>query len=378
MQKYHWLLFITILAGCNGAALEKQPAAATETIADEVTLTAEQRENAGITTGNAKDTTVSAELLVNGMVDVPPQNIVSISFPMGGYLRSTKLLPGMHVYRGEVIGVIEDQALIQLQQDYLVTLSRLDYLKKEYERQKMLNEHKVNADKVYQQATTEVKSQEAMLRGYEEKLRLIGINAASLSTDKISRSVALRSPINGYVSKVNVNIGKYVNPTDVLFELINPDDLHGALTVFERDINKIRIGQKVEMEFVDAPGKTYEGEIIIFTRNVSDDRSGTVHCHFETKPKSLMPGMFLNARVFLDKKKALTVPSSAIVRMSGRQWLFEQTGGNRFRLLEVRVDTVNNGQLAVYSETTDLRDKTVVLQNAQVLLAAMLNKPEND
>lgn len=132
------------------------------------------------------------------------------------------------------------------------------------------------------------------------------------------------------------------------------------------------------MEFVDAPGKTYEGEIIIFTRNVSDDRSGTVHCHFETKPKSLMPGMFLNARVFLDKKKALTVPSSAIVRMSGRQWLFEQTGGNRFRLLEVRVDTVNNGQLAVYSETTDLRDKTVVLQNAQVLLAAMLNKPEND
>lgn len=244
MQKYHWLLFITILAGCNGAALEKQPAAATETIADEVTLTAEQRENAGITTGNAKDTTVSAELLVNGMVDVPPQNIVSISFPMGGYLRSTKLLPGMHVYRGEVIGVIEDQALIQLQQDYLVTLSRLDYLKKEYERQKMLNEHKVNADKVYQQATTEVKSQEAMLRGYEEKLRLIGINAASLSTDKISRSVALRSPINGYVSKVNVNIGKYVNPTDVLFELINPDDLHGALTVFERDINKIRSGRR--------------------------------------------------------------------------------------------------------------------------------------
>ncbi len=367
-----------MLAACNGAAPEKQPAAPSDRVADGVTLTAEQRGNAGITTGNAKDTTVSAELLVNGMVDVPPQNIVSISFPMGGYLRSTKLLPGMHVYRGEVIGVIEDQALIQLQQDYLVTLSRLDYLKKEYERQKMLNEHKVNADKVYQQATTDVKSQEAMLRGYEEKLRLIGIDAASLNTDKISRSVVLRSPINGYVSKVNVNIGKYVNPTDVLFELINPDDMHGALTVFERDINKIRIGQKVEMEFVDAPGKTYEGEIIIFTRNVSDDRSGTVHCHFETKPKSLMPGMFLNARVFLDKKKALTVPSSAIVRMSGRQWLFEQIEGNRFRLLEVRVDTVNNGQLAVYSETTDLRGKTVVLQNAQVLLAAMLNKPEND
>jgi hypothetical protein len=36
------------------------------------------------------------------------------------------------------------------------------------------------------------------------------------------------------VSKVNVNIGKYVNPSDVLFELINPDDIHLNLKVYEK------------------------------------------------------------------------------------------------------------------------------------------------
>jgi len=377
MQKYCWILLM-LLAACG----QKQ-AAVTEKVADthsdaveEVVLTTDQLRHAGISTGPVKDTLVSSELVVNGMVDVPPQNIVSVSFPMGGYLRSTKLLPGMHVFKGELIGVIEDQALVQLQQDYLVTKSKLDYLQKDFERQKMLNEHKVNADKVYQQATTELRSQEAMLRGYEEKLRLIGIHAPSLTTDKISRSVGLRSPINGYVSKVNVNIGKYVNPTDVLFELINPDDMHGALTVFEKDINKIRIGQKVEMEFVDAPGKNYEGEIIIFTRNVSEDRSGTVHCHFETKPKNLMPGMFLNARIYLDKKKALTVPSSAIVRTGGKQYLFEQLDSSRFKLLEVQVDTVNSGQMAVSNAGIDLRDKKLVLNNAYAILGSLLNKPE--
>ncbi|MCG7860244.1 efflux RND transporter periplasmic adaptor subunit, partial [Flavihumibacter sediminis] len=97
-----------------------------------------------------------------------------------------------------------------------------------------LNENKVNADKVLQQVSTEVESQQVLLKGYGEKLRLVGLQPEQLTSENLSRSVALRSPINGYVSKVNVNIGKYVNPTDVLFELINPDDMHGALTDFEK------------------------------------------------------------------------------------------------------------------------------------------------
>ena len=82
-------------------------------------------------------------------MDVPPQNIVSVSFPLGGYLKTTRLLPGMHVSKGEVIAMMEDQSLVQLQQDYLMAVARLQWLEKEYERQKLLNENKVNADKVF-------------------------------------------------------------------------------------------------------------------------------------------------------------------------------------------------------------------------------------
>lgn len=366
---------LLVLAGCKEAKEEKKTEAPVS-LTDEVVLTPAQRSRANIVTGLLTDTTVSTELLVHGMVDVPPQNIVSVSFPMGGYLRSTKLLPGMHVNKGEVIGIIEDQALVQLQQDYLVTASKLDYLRKDYDRQKMLNENKVNADKVFQQAAADRQSQEVMLRGYEEKLRLIGINASALQAGNISRSVVLRSPINGYVSKVNVNIGKYVNPTDVLFELINPDDMHGALTVFEKDINKIRVGQTVEMQFVDDPGKKYAGEIIIFTRNVNEDRSGTVHCHFETMPKNLMPGMFLTARVYLDKRKALVVPASAVVRHAGKQYVFEQLDSSRFRMEAVQVDTVNNGQLALAGSDSSWRSRVIVRSNAYALLGKLLNKAE--
>ena len=89
-----------------------------------VTLNPAQLRSGGIETGTATRKIMGGELHVNGLIDVPPQNIVSVSFPMGGYLKNTKLLPGMHVNKGEVIGLIEDQSLIQLQQDYLVSVAR--------------------------------------------------------------------------------------------------------------------------------------------------------------------------------------------------------------------------------------------------------------
>ena len=262
---------------------------------DAVTLTGEQIKNAGIETAAIQKYALHSELKVHGLVDVPPQNIVSISFPLGGYLKHTKLLPGMHVHKGEVIATMEDQALIQLQQDYLIAMARLAYIEKDFQRQKMLNENKVNADKIYQQAQADYVSQKVLVKGYSEKLKLIGIDPDKLNENTISRSVAVYSPISGFVSKVNINIGKYVNAADVLFELINPDDIHAALTVFEKDLARVQPKQKVMVTFVDDPATEYECEVLLVTKNVDDNRSALVHCHFEKRPKQLLPCMFLNA-----------------------------------------------------------------------------------
>ena len=136
--------------------------------------------------------------------------MVSVSFPLGGYLKSTDLLPGMHVSKGQVIAWIEDPVLVQLQQDYLVAGARLQYLEKEYERQKLLHENDINAAKVFQQAQADYNAQKIMRKGMSERLRLINIDPDKLNEEKISGSVAIYSPINGFVSRVNVNIGKYV------------------------------------------------------------------------------------------------------------------------------------------------------------------------
>ncbi len=371
---------IVILALLFSAACSSKKQAATDekekVVADQVQLTDAQLKNAGIETGKAIRQPLNTVLKVNGHVDVPPQNIVSVSFPMGGYLRSTKLLPGMHISRGERIAVIEDQSLIQLQQEYLVTRARLQFLQQEYERQKMLNENKVNAEKTFQQAESDYLAQKVLLKGYSEKLLLIGINPAGLTESNISRSVSVHSPINGFVSKVNVNIGKYVTATDVLFELINPDDMHAALTVFEKDLNKVSPGQKVKVSFVDDPATTYDCEVILVTRNVDENRGALVHCHFETQPKNLLPGMFLNATINISNAAVLTLPEEAVVRFENKMYVFVHTGKNDFRMTEVETGVKENGRIEVSSKADGFEQQTMVLKNAYALLSKMKNTAE--
>ena len=363
-----------LLWSCSGkpeTTAAKEPAAEPSV----VKLTAEQLNQAGIEMGQVVTRSLSAELKVNGVVDVPPQNIVTVSFPMGGYLKSTQLLPGMHVSKGEVIAIMEDQGLIQLQQDYLMAEAKRVFLEKEFLRQQELSENKVNAEKTFQQVQADFTAQKIMVKGFAEKLRLIGIDPSRLSEQSVSRSVAVYSPINGFVKKVNVNIGKFVNPTDELFELINPDDIHAALTVFEKDINKVRIGQKVKVSFADDPSKEYLCEIILISHNVDENRSGTLHCHFESRPGQLLPGMFLNARIQLKNTAVQAVPEAAVVRSGNNEYLVEAKGKDEFVLLPVETGVRENGFVEVKSAQS-LEGRNFVLKNAYAVLGKMKNAAE--
>ena len=368
-------LFFSMLFSCHSPQPEKD--LKTEDAPNTITLTDAQIKAAGIQTGTVQRHMLNSELKVNGLVDVPPQNIISVSFPLGGYLKSADLLPGMHVSKGEVIAIMQDQNLIQLQQDYLIARAKLEYLEKDYERQKMLNENKVNAEKVFQQASADFTSQKVLVKGYEEKLRLIGINPEKLNDKTISRTVPIYSPINGFVSKVNINIGKYVNPSDVLFELINPDDIHAALTVFEKDLGKVKPQQKVMVTFVDDPEKEYECEVILVTKNVDNDRSALVHCHFEKQPRQLLPGMFLNARIMINNARALAVPEDAVVQYGNDKMILESTGNNTFHLITVQTGVTDNGLTEIIDTANTLEGKNIITQNAYPVLAMIKNTEDS-
>ena len=344
-------------------------------IENSVILSNDQLKNAGIELGKISQKSISSVLKVNGRIDVPPQNMISVSVPMGGYLKSTKLLPGMHLNKDEVIAVMEDQQYIQLQQDYLTARARLNFTANEYNRQKELNQSKASSDKVFQQTEVDYTTEKINVKSLAERLKLIGVNLDKLDENSISKSINLYSPIDGYVSSVNVNIGKYTQPSEVLFELINPADIHLALTIFEKDLNKLSIGQTVYAYTNSQPDKRYECEIILIGKNLSAERSTEVHSHFENYDKSLIPGMYMNAEIEIKNNTVYALPEEAIVRFENNQYIFLSESESTFAIQEVKTGDSENGFIEIISGET-LIDKNVVMKGAYNLLMTMKNKVE--
>lgn len=372
------IIFILALAisscGNTPEPTETADTPQTETL---VHLTPEQLKNAGIEIGLAERRAMRTQLRVSGIVDVPPQSLVSVSFPLGGYLQSTKLLPGMHVRKGETIAVLEDPQYIQLQQDYLTAQAKLQYAEAELKRQQSLQSGQAGSAKMLEQAQAEYKSLKIQQKALGEKLLLIGINPTVLDENNLSRSVRVPAPIDGFVSAVNVNIGKYVAPTDVLFELVNPSDIHLNLKVFEKDVPYLRIGQRINAYTNDRPKDAHPGEIILISRNVGEDRSVEAHCHFDRYDAKLFPGMYMKAEVEVLTQDALAVPESAVVRWENRHFIFAEKGNGAFEMLEVEPGTAADGYVQVAPVgNTDLETARVVLKNAYALLMKMKNAEE--
>lgn len=374
------LILASLLTQCKD---QPTPAASTATTPDSVqvqddvvTLTTVQAGNAGIATGIPEKRSMHTSLQVSGMIDVPPQNIVSISVPLGGYLKKTALLPGMKISKGAVLATLEDQQYIQLQEDYLTAKSKLGFAEADFTRQQGLNATKAVSDKVFQQVRSDYESQKILLRSLAEKLRLIGINPESLNENSITRSIHLYAPISGYVSKVNVNIGKYVSPTDVLFELISPNDLHLSLTVFENHAANLRKGQTVVCYSNHNPGVKYKATVELITPAVNEERSAEVHCHFVQGYKDLMPGMFMNAELEFDNAQVLSVPEEAVVKWSNAYYVFVEEGANRYKMQPVETGVSNGGFTEI--KTVLPQGKAVVTRNAYTLLMKMKNSAEEE
>ena len=366
---------ISLGLGCSSKTKETEAETATvvETI---VTLTAAQLKNVTVEVAKPESRPLSATLKLNGKIDVPPQNLVSISMPLGGYLKKTVLLPGMFVKKNSALATMEDQQYIQLQQEYLSTMAKLNYAEKEYQRQKDLNENQASSDKVFQQAESEFKNLRISKNALAEQLRLIHINPNTLSENKISKSVTIYSPIDGFVSKVNVNIGKYVNPTDVLFELINPNDIHLILKVYEKDINNLFVGQRVYAYSNSSPNEKHECEIILISKDISNnDHSVEVNCRFTKYDKKLLPGMYMNADIELKTEAQISIQKEAIVSYDDKNYVFVKKSDNQFEFSEVVLGVSENNFTAI-TNADDFVNKEIVIKGAYTLLMQLKNKEE--
>ncbi len=373
MKKYSSSIVVVVLmlvsCGKKESEMAKDATTATPGI---VNLSAAQVQNAGITVGQPSEKELIGVLTLQGTVIVPPQSRVDVTFPLGGYIRKTNVMPGMHVKKGQLLAQIEDMQFIQLQQDYLTAKEKCNLTEMEFNRQKELNAKKASSDKLLEQITTERETQRIAMTSLGQKLSLLGINIQRLSTATISKSIAIVSPVNGLVSKVNINIGKYVGPTEMLFELVDMQDVVLSFSAFEKDIAALQTGQKLDVYTNDQPDRKYRATVAYINQSLNEDRAAEVICKLESYQPALLPGLFVNGTIQVRYKKALTVPESSVVDWKGKKYVFEAQPENRFAMIPVVTGIAQDGLQQIVSDKIN-SDSKLVIQNAYTLLMKTMN-----
>ncbi|MBL7825791.1 MAG: efflux RND transporter periplasmic adaptor subunit, partial [Saprospiraceae bacterium] len=189
--------------------------------------------------------------------------------------------------------------------------------------------------------------------------------------------VQLHAPMDAYVTAVNGNVGKYFSPTDILFELVNINNTHLTLGVFEKDLHAFQIGQKVVAFNQANPDGRYQARIVYMSQQVGTDRSVEVHCQFDHPVRDLKPGMYMTAEVETGNHQELTVPNEAIVRFDNKHYVFAAVSDTVFDMIEVVPGVSENGFSSFQTVSGNSVSQTkLVLKNAYTLLMKLKNAEE--
>jgi len=343
--------------------------------AQTIHLSQKQFESLGMKTGRAEHRNLSSFVEANGRLEVPPQNEATVTAIIGANVRRIMVIEGEKVNKGQPLAYLSHPDLIKLQTDYVNNWNELEYLEQEFERQKRLYEEEVGSGKTYQKVRGEYQSKKGMVRGYEAQLDLMGLNAQRILDGNLYDQVPVISPISGYVRKVRIKTGQYVQPQTEMVEIVNIDHIHADLMVYEKDVHKVKEGQKVVFSLASLGDKELEATIYAVGKSFEEDPKAVhIHADITNKEGLLIPGMYIRGKILTSETQGLALPEDAVIREVDRYYVFTAERDAEewnFTQHEIRVGSKDGGWIEVDFLESGMDTVQLALNNAYYLMAEM-------
>ncbi|UII26024.1 efflux RND transporter periplasmic adaptor subunit [Fulvivirga maritima] len=361
------LLSILMLSACSSDSSSSIDAKAELPKSEENTirLTAEQFNSSQMEIAPLEMVEFSNTIKANGMFDVPPENKATVSSYFGGTVKDIKLLPGQPVKKGQMIFTLESPEYVQLQQDYLEAKGQLKYLKSDFERQENLIKDNVTSQKNYLKAESDYTVTKVKAESLAKKLLLMNINPEKLTMENIRTSIYVLSPINGFVTSVNITKGTYLNPSETAITIIDTGHLHLELNIFERDLPFVKIGQPISFSIQEDKSNTYHGTVHLINKAVDpESRMINIHGHLvdEEFTSAFSPGMYVEAQIATSSEKRAALPKEAIVEIDDHYYVLARTTNNsyQFKKQEVKIGASNHEFIEI-TNAEDFKSNTQFL-----------------
>jgi membrane fusion protein, heavy metal efflux system len=294
-----------------------------------VVLNEAQFKNAAIDTGWFEQKNLSEVINTNGYTKLPPQNQAHVSVQFPGVIKSIKVIEGQYVKAGQTIATMSSMSYnnLRLEKEKLAaelqsSLTNLEFLKVEYQRQKELTEGNVSAKKVFQKVSADLQMEEGKIKALNSQIDIIGQNL-SIGGNGTSALIPITAPISGNISEINVNIGSAADPGKDLFSIVDNSKMHVDLLVYEKDLYKVKPGQSVRFILTNQGNKEIKGKIFSIGKTFQNDtKSVAVHADIVNEKQLLIPGMYVNALIDVGLAKVEALPIDAIVKAEGREFIF--------------------------------------------------------
>jgi len=322
---------------------------------------------------------LSGVIDVNGRLALLPQHKAMVTAILGANVTAIKVIEGEKVKRGQVLAYLSHPNLTNLQTGYIRAYNQMQFLEKELERQKRLYDEGVGSGKSYQQTLADYRSMKGEVKGFEAQLMQLSMNVRKVRNGNIYQTVPVVSPIDGNIEKILVQIGQFVDAQAEILGIINTDYVHADLMVFEKDVYKVKEGQKVSFTVESLPGKTLSAKIFSIGKNFEQNpRIVHVHAEIDQKEHLLIPGMYINGRIYTESTSVNALPEEAIVVEDGKPYIFmakvlQEDGETEweFTPVEIRIGNSNDGWVEINLLEPLPKFAQVVWNNAYYLIAEM-------
>lgn len=295
-MKAIYILTATLLlaAGCDNPKTKEPEKVPMPVVEQLETETKDSVQTDAITSA----TSVEKETTFNGTFVLSPQQHVSVTLSIDGIVKNTSLLSGNYLRKGELLATLENPEFIDLQQNYLDAYAQCEFLESEYKRQEILSKEEAASQKKYQQSKADYLSMKSRKDAAAAQLSMLGVSPQSLNEKGIAPLLEVRAPISGYISNLQMNVGKHIAAGEPLCDIIDKSHTLIKLTAFEKDLNKIKIGYQIEFRVNGLGDEKFSGEIISVGQSVDNmNRSLEVYAKVMENNELFRPGMYINARI---------------------------------------------------------------------------------
>ena len=339
-----------------------------------VEVTEAQLNTVGIKLGKIEKRELANIIRVNGEMNLAPQKKAEVTSLIGGIIRQILVNEGSNVSKGQTVAYLENTAIVELQKNYLTSKKEAFVAEQEYNRQKELAEQGAGVQKVLQQASANYEISKAQLTGLEKQLLQLSISPSQVSSGNMVTRIPVKSPIAGTVNKINISTGSYVDIQASLMNISDNSQMHCDVKVFEKDINKVKLRQEVDLSLTNQPGTSLKGVVYEINKSFEDDTKA-IKVHLEIKDRNnlhLVPGMYVTGLINIGKEKTEAVPYDAIISNEGKKYILvlqNEENGTEGKIFHFKQEEIITGTSELgYTQITPVKkieeDATIVISNA--------------